>query len=123
MSYSPLFLDFYYLIVPYSKKKRDEKWMLGTVIQIFANHPVLTEGLLHGGLGKTDHAIRLLFHSLSLDELTKIWSAFQTTGYHLSVAYLVTPVPVEITLETHLQKVVSKEMKYASGHREGEESG
>ncbi|MDD1652950.1 MAG: DUF4255 domain-containing protein [Methanomicrobiales archaeon] len=93
---SSIYLELYYLIVPYSKKKSDEKLILGTAIQIFANHPVLSESLLFGSLGKTDQAIHLLFHPLTVDELTNIWSTFQTTGYHLSMAYLVRPVPVEI---------------------------
>lgn len=115
VGYPPLYLDLYYILVPYSKRKSHERLILGTAIKILANHPVLNEGLLQGNLEKTDHAIRLLFNSLTLDDLTKIWSAFQTTGYHLSVSYLVTPVPVEIALETTFQRVVSKEMKYSSG--------
>ena len=120
-SFSPLFLDLYYLIVPYSNQRRDEKIMLGTVLQLVANHPVLTERLLYGDLSKQDRVIRLLLNSLTLDELTKIWSAFQTTGYHLSLGYLVTPVPVEIALENTFQRVVSKEMQYCSAHPEEEE--
>ncbi|KQC04754.1 MAG: hypothetical protein APR53_02790 [Methanoculleus sp. SDB] len=117
-SFSPLYLDLHYLIVPFCEKKRDEKLILGTIIQIFANQSVLHENLLKGNLGKTDQIMRILFNPLTVDELTKIWSAFQTTGYHPALSYIVTPVPVDISLESTFQRVVSKQFQYCSGYPE-----
>lgn len=121
-SYSPLYLDLHYLIAPFCKSKREEILILGTIIQSFANHASLTESLLYGNLKDTDYVIHLLFDSLTLDELTKIWSAFQTTGYHPSLSYLVTPVPIDISMETTFQRVVSQQMQYFYGNLDDEAS-
>lgn len=109
---SPLSLDLLYLVTPYSTDETDEKRILGKVMQIFFDNAILTGSVLEGSLKGTDEEIKLLFNPISLDDLTKLWNAFQEVTYRLSVSYLVTPVRIDSTREMGIQRVVSKEMGY-----------
>ncbi len=110
---SPMSLDLLYLVTPYSDDKTQEKFILGKVMQIFHDNAVLTGTVLQGSLAGTDEEIKLLFNPISLDDLTKIWSAFQEVAYRLSVSYMVTPVKIDSTREFGMQRVISKEMNHS----------
>lgn len=110
----PLSLDLIYLVTPYSEDKTQEKIILGKVMQIFYDNALLTGTILQGSLAGTDEEIKLLFNPISLDDLTKIWSAFQEVAYRLSISYLVSPVRIDSTRGTSMQRVVLKEMNHAS---------
>ena len=109
----PLVLDLFYLVTPYSEDKTQEKYILGKVMQIFYDHAILAGTVLQGSLAGADEELRLVAHPLSLDDLTKIWSAFQEVAYRLSVAYLVTPVRIDSARLTGMQRVVAKELPQA----------
>jgi hypothetical protein len=109
----PLVLDLFYLVTPYSEDKTQEKYILGKVMQIFYDHAILVGTVLQGSLAGADEELRLVAHPLSLDDLTKIWSAFQEVAYRLSVAYLVTPVRIDSARLTGMQRVVAKELPQA----------
>ena len=109
----PLVLDLFYLVTPYSEDKTQEKYILGKVMQIFYDHAILAGTVLQGSLAGTDEELRLVAHPLSLDDLTKIWSAFQEVAYRLSVAYLVTPARIDSPRLTGMQRVVAKELPQA----------
>jgi len=109
----PLVLDLFYLVTPYSEDKTQEKYILGKVMQIFYDHAILARTVLQGSLAGADEELRLVAHPLSLDDLTKIWSAFQEVAYRLSVAYLVTPARIDSPRLTGMQRVVAKELPQA----------
>jgi len=110
LHYPPMTVDLLYLITPYSNNPTEEQYMLGKVMQILFDNAVLTGSVLQKSLKGTDDEIRLIFNPLSLDDLNKIWSAFQKTGYRLSISYLVTPVRIDSIHEISVQRVVSKEI-------------
>lgn len=109
----PQVLDLLYLVTPYSDDKTQEKYILGKVMQIFYDNAALSGTVLQGGLMGSDEEIKLIFNPITLDDLTKIWSAFQDVAYRLSVSYLVTPVKIDSTRQTGMQRVLSKEMNHA----------
>lgn len=109
----PQVLDLLYLVTPYSDDKTQEKYILGKVMQIFYDNAALGGTVLQGGLAGSDEEIKLIFNPITLDDLTKIWSAFQDVAYRLSVSYLVTPVKIDSTRQTGMQRVLSKEMNHA----------
>ena len=110
LHYPPMAVDLLYLITPYGSDPTQEQYMLGKVMQILFDNAVLTGSVLQKSLKGTDDEIRLIFNPLTLDDLNKIWSAFQETGYRLSISYLVTPVRIDSIHEISVQRVVSKEM-------------
>lgn len=115
-----LTLDLLYLVTPYHDDKTQEKFILGKVMQIFHDNGILSGTALQGALSGTDEQLRLLLHPISLDELTKIWTAFPEVGYRLSVSYMVTPVRIDSLQGDSSQRVVSKDMHHAFMARKGE---
>jgi hypothetical protein len=109
LHYPPMAIDLFYLLTPFGSDSTQEKYMLGKVMQIFYDNPVLNGSVLHGSLEGTDEEIKLISNPLSLDDLNKIWSTFQETGYRLSISYLVTPVMIDSIREMSVRRVVSTE--------------
>lgn len=116
----PLSLDLMYLVTPYHDDKTQEKFILGKVMQIFHDNGILSGTVLQGALSGTDEALRLLLNPISLDELTKIWTAFPDVGYRLSVSYTVSPVGIDALRDVSNQRVVSKDLEQTSMIQKGE---
>jgi hypothetical protein len=115
----PLPLDLLYLVTPYSEDKTQEKIILGKVMRIFHDNAILSGTVLQGDLSGTDEEIKLLINPISLDDLTKMWSAFQEVSYRLSLTYMVSPVKIDSTRQVSTQRVVSKEMNHYYGMLKG----
>jgi hypothetical protein len=105
----PQYLDLLYFIIPYGK---DKKLILGKVMQIFYDNSVLKGTILQKGLAGTDEEMRIILNPLSLDDLTKLWSAFKDVTFRLSVSYLVTPVRIDSSRITGTSRVISSELGY-----------
>jgi hypothetical protein len=95
LQFAPLTVDLLYLVVPYAQSRENEHQIMGRVMQIFAAQPVLRGSWLQGSLAGSDEELRVLHHALPLDELLRLWTAFNNKPYKLSVSYLVTPVRID----------------------------
>lgn len=102
LQYPPISLDLYYLLILYGPGRN---LVLGRIMQIFHDHSIMKGAELK--LDNEDEEIKIIFNTISLDDLTKIWSAFKETGYALSVSYLITPVRIDSTREMGVHRVVS----------------
>jgi hypothetical protein len=106
-----LALDLLYLVTPLGETSQNDLLILGRVMQIFHDNPVIPDKYFptNGSLKAIDE-IKILLYPLSLDDLTKIWNAFQEAPYRLSVGYMVTPVLIDSTKEAAIaQRVIDKE--------------
>ncbi len=117
----PLSVDLFYIVTPYSEDKTDEKYILGKVMQIFNDNSKLYGSILRGNLEGTDEEFKLLFSTVSLDNLARVWDAFQEAAYRLSVGYMVPAVRIDSTRELGISRVVSKQLEgsYKVPKREG----
>jgi hypothetical protein len=121
LGYPPLTLDLYYLLTAYAstqipdrtEQTLEQHRILGRAMRIFYDNAILSGTILQGSLEGTSEELRIVLNPISLDDLTKIWSAFQEVGYRLSVSYLVTPTNIDSTRDMSMQRVVSKEMNYS----------
>ena len=103
----PLPLYLYYLVTPYGNNKTDEHYILGKVMQIFYDNPRLMGSILQNSLKESDEEFKLLFSTISLDDLYKVWDAFQDVAFRLSVGYMVTPIRIVSAKETtKVQRVI-----------------
>jgi len=81
----PLALDLYYMITSYpspgiqdrTDRTREEHSILGKAMQVLHDNPVLTGSVLKGSLSAYDTVLHVMVTSLSLDDMTKIWSTFK----------------------------------------------
>jgi hypothetical protein len=97
----PLALDLFYLLTAYGKNDEDlgGHQVLGQAMSIFHDHPLLgateIEAALEGNdLHQQVERIRIIQHGLSLEDLTKLWTTFQSE-YRISTAYQVSVVLIE----------------------------
>lgn len=107
VGHPPLALNLYYLLTAYGRKEAenggdhrddvDAHRVLGQAMRALHDHPVLGRdeiaqvapadgGPVDSELGRQFERIRVVPHPLSLEDVSKLWSAFQTQ-YRLSVAY------------------------------------
>ena len=118
----PLALDLYYLLTAYAKQDFGSEILLGYAMQTLHEMPVLSRDVIRrsleptspidddllppaaGDLSASDLAeqvelIKITPHQLNIEEISKLWSAFQT-NYRQSVAYHVSVVLIESKYQT-----------------------
>lgn len=92
--YPPLQLDLFYLLTPLTGSPTDDLIVLGRAMQLFDANATIREAFLDSDLRPKDPEVRVLFNPVSLEELTRIWSAFNQP-YQLSLCYKVQGLAVD----------------------------
>ncbi|CAG0963872.1 MAG: DUF4255 domain-containing protein [Candidatus Methanoperedens sp.] len=103
----PLPLELYYMLTAYpaagdanrNERTKDEHHILGKAMQILYDNTILNIS------GKKP---RITLNTMSLDDMTKIWTTFQGRSYRPSACYLVTPVMIESENAEEVTRVISK---------------
>jgi hypothetical protein len=107
-----LALNLHYLLTPYTNDNEEiiSQQILGNAMRILNEKSLLTrdiiklaidgspndENLKDSDLADQIESVKFTFHSLSIEEITKLWSSFfHQTGYRTSVSYLATVVLIE----------------------------
>jgi hypothetical protein len=93
----PLSLDLHYMVTAYggdSEQELETQELLGDAMRVLHSHSVILGGNLDTAISNEVEHIKLYLEPLSLEELTKVWSA-TTKPMRLSVSYLVTVVQIE----------------------------
>ncbi len=100
-------LDLHYLLTFYGNEGTLEpQRVLGSVARTLHDQPVLSRNVIESTVSSIAHLVgsdlaeevelvKLMPLSLSLEELSKLWSVFFQTAYTLSMAYLATTVLIE----------------------------
>lgn len=100
----PMALDLNYLITPLLKDPRDQQIVLGKIIQVLYDRPTLEGPDLVDSLGVSGEPIRVLFNPVSLEEISRVWQALETS-YRLSVCYTVRVVMLDSTRQVSIARV------------------
>lgn len=101
----PLALNLHYLITAYGEEDDDTRShrLLGQAMSTLHDHPILSAAEIEAATvvelpGSTLHeqieCVRIVPHTLSVDELSRLWTTFQTQ-YRISVAYQASVVLIE----------------------------
>ncbi|HEX8620310.1 MAG TPA: Pvc16 family protein [Thermoanaerobaculia bacterium] len=93
----PLSLDLHYLMTAYGGDAEEEletQQLLGDAMRVLHSHSVILGTNLDTAIRNEIEHIKLYLEPLSLEELTKVWSA-TTKPMRLSVSYLVSVVQIE----------------------------
>lgn len=122
----PLVMDLYYMLTSYpspgiqdrTERTEEEHSILGRAMQIMHNNPILTGSVLMGSLPAHGTELRVVVTSMSLDDMSKIWSTFKEKSFRPSVCYLVTPVEIESSHEKSVTRVTGGYKQKKSGRRE-----
>lgn len=119
LTFPPIVLDLYYIFTSYpsgiqdiTERTREEHSILGRAIQIINDNSVLAGSVLKGNLDVNGYELHITLASVSLDDMTKMWTTFPGKPFRSSVCGLVTPVMIDSGREITVQRVVSKEAGY-----------
>jgi hypothetical protein len=109
---APLSLDLYYLVTPLARDPADEQVLMGKVLQVFNDFTQPSGSLLSGDLAGTGAKFRVVFDSLSMQDLTQIWQSLQES-YQFSVTYVVQTVLIDSEREAvRTSPVLVRETEY-----------
>ena len=122
----PLSLELHFLLTAYGSQVNGEtavdetiaQLLLGSAMRVLHDHSTITEQLqtvrepygqpiLHESLQKADEQVKLCLHPITLEDLTKIWTAL-TLPYRMSVAYSVSVVQIESRASRHYPHLVGE---------------
>jgi hypothetical protein len=100
-AYPPLPLVLYYLVTAYGQNDDDSQAhrLLGYAMSTLHDHPLLSSAEIEAALPLSDlstqpERVRITLQPLALEEISKLWAAFQTQ-YRISAAYQVSVVLIE----------------------------
>jgi hypothetical protein len=104
ISYPPMPLILKYIITAYGKNDDDisAQEIMGRAMSILHDHPVLSNAELkhvapEAELHEQAERIRITPDFLTLDDMSKLWSSFQSAEYRLSVGYEISVVLIDST--------------------------
>ena len=89
-----MYLNLRFLITPTSKIPQLDQLLLGKVMQILGEKPILRGSDLQGSLNGSDDEFKVTLDTLSIDDLNKLWGMLQAP-HKLCVSYSVYPVPLK----------------------------
>jgi hypothetical protein len=103
-AFPPMPLVLNYLITAYGANDDDisGQQLMGRAMNILHDHPLLGRADIEGitpdsGLQQQIERVRITPATLSLDDMFKLWSSFQSVEYRLSTGYQVSVVLIEST--------------------------
>lgn len=109
----PIPVNLYYLITPMNEDPEAQQTVLGKVLQVFNDHPILRGSDLQVSLSGGTEELRLILETLTLEELTRVWDALQEP-YQLSVSYLVQVVSIDSSNEPIVTSpVLTRDVTYS----------
>lgn len=122
----PLALDLYYMLTSYpstgiqdrSERTGEEHRILGRAMQVLYDNPILIGSVLKGSLSAYDNELHVMMTSMSLDDMSKIWSTFKEKSFRPSVCYQVTPVKIESSIEKKISRVIGGPQRQTPERRE-----
>ncbi len=108
----PVGLNLFYLITPYGKDQTDIQTTLGELIKVLNDQPSLPpSAFTDPSLVEGADEIRIVPHSLTLDEMTSFWRAFENRSYRLSVAYEVAVVLIDSAVTREYAPVAERRVQ------------
>ncbi len=89
-----LYLNLHYLITPLTLDPATDELVLGKIMQLFADKPVLRGSDLQGVLRENSEDLRVTLDMSTVKDSSELWTML-STPYKLSVNYSVFPIRIE----------------------------
>ena len=102
-----LCLNLHFLITPLTRNAEDDQILLGKILQVFSQTPVLRGPQLQGSLKEDGDDLRIALDALAVDDLNKIWTMLQAPC-KLCLSYNVYPVRIKSTIKLKRKPVLEK---------------
>lgn len=88
-----MYLNLRFLVTPTSKITQLDQLLLGKVMQILGEKPILRGSDLQGSLSGSGDELKVTLDSLSIDDLNNVWGTLGAP-HKLCISYSVYPVPI-----------------------------
>lgn len=113
LRYPPLSLTLFYLITPLTNSADNDQKLLGKTMQILYDNAIVKGAALQelGVLQDTAEELRIILNPVSMEDITKLWSAFMRS-YRLSVSYEVKVIYIDSERETAGERVHRKQIEF-----------
>lgn len=105
-------LELSYIVTAYAQQIEDGQRLLGRVMQVFFEFSSLQGSLLQGALADIGQPLRIVLQTLSLEDVNRLWTAFPSKAYRLSLIYHVSPVFLLSSLQDGGGRVVTRDLEY-----------
>jgi hypothetical protein len=102
-----LYLNLHYLITPLTQNAEDDQILLGKILQVFSENPVLRGSQLQGTLRESGEDLRVALDALTVEDLNKIWSMLWAP-FKLCVSYNVYPVRIDSAIKLEKKPIAEK---------------
>ena len=120
MQYPPLTLDLYYMLTSFgspqiadrTERSIEEHTVLGRAMNVLYDNAILRGSVLRGSLAGTGESLKVTLHTISLDEISKLWNSFPDKPLKLSACYMVTPVKIDSARQFEARRVIEKDTDY-----------
>jgi hypothetical protein len=89
-----MYLNLRFLITPTSRIPQLDQLLLGKVMQILGEKPMLRGSDLQGSLSGSGEELKVTLDALSIDDLNKLWGTLDAP-HKLCISYSVYPVPLK----------------------------
>ena len=116
-----LYLDLFFMLIPYAGDKFEEHKILGRAMQALHDRSILksTDAEVAGTVfADLDEEIHITFEPITIDDHTKIWGALKDEPYKLSTCYKVTTAKIDSELSDEVVRIREKEIEYYMGKGE-----
>jgi hypothetical protein len=109
-------LNLHYLVTPYGADELDMQQMLGEVMRVFHDRPVVRAGdpVLAGDLADMTEELRIVPRTLPLAELLDLWRGFDKTSFRLCATYEVSAILVDSNRRRSVQRVQERVLELSA---------
>ncbi len=111
-----LYLNLHYLITPLTQNVETDQLVVGKIMQLFAEMPILRGPDLQGSLKESGDELKVVLESLGAEDLNKVWTMLGAS-HKLSVSYSVFPVRIQSSVKQETKPVVIKKPALESVER------
>jgi len=108
---APLALNLFYLITPLTNSSENDQRLLGKVMHVLYDRPIIRDPDLQGALAGTADELRVILNPFSLEDATRLWGAFMRP-LRLSLSYEVKVVFIDSEQETDADEVRRKRLEF-----------
>ena len=115
--YPSRYMELYFMITPYSMsdlkfRMSEEQRILGRVLQIMADTPILDASLLGASAVGDTYPVKIELLRLNNEEKMKLWT-FPNEPYKTSLYYRIAPIEIESTRVRDVTRVRKMDMEFS----------
>jgi hypothetical protein len=103
-----LYLNLNYLVTPLTQNAENDQIVLGKIMQLFSETPILRGSDLKGSLQGSGDELKITKDALEIDDLNKLWTMLQTP-YKLCASYSVFPVRIDSSIKKEKKPIIIKD--------------